>query len=122
MAKHIANQTLHGKETIRERDPKVPTDRGEYRDHVVAPGGEFEPSDLGIGADELKGLIAAGAVRLKTREVPDDDAPASKPVAENTAQRGPASGATAAPDSEAVAKQAAEADGDDKRASRRTGK
>ncbi|KAB1069254.1 hypothetical protein [Methylobacterium planeticum] len=63
----------------------------------VAPNGEFEVAD----AKEAKALIASGAAREKGKA--DEDEPVLVPVAPNTAPKGPASGATSAPDPQAVA-------------------
>ncbi|GJE45360.1 hypothetical protein [Methylobacterium soli] len=63
----------------------------------VAPGGEFSVGST----EEAKALIAAGAAREKGRA--DDGETKVVPVSENTAPKGPASGATSAPDPQAVA-------------------
>lgn len=68
------------------------TERKEY-----APGDKFEANEKDRDA-----LIAAGAARLATKEVPDDGE--QIPVSPNTAPRLPASGATDAPNPDDVAK------------------
>lgn len=67
---------------------------------LVAPGGEFAVEST----EEAKALIAAGAAREKGKA--DEVEVTVVPVSENTAPRLPASGATAAPDPQAVAETA----------------
>ncbi|WP_162560839.1 hypothetical protein [Methylobacterium durans] len=62
----------------------------------VAPGGEFDVADK-----QAKALIASGAAREKGKA--DESETKVVPVAENTAPKGPASGATEAPNPQAVA-------------------
>lgn len=80
--KLVAINTIHGQKTIRPRDVKIPNDRGEYREVIVTPGSPFDSADLSMSEDEAKDLIASGAARLHTREVPVDspkDAPKDAP-------------------------------------------
>lgn len=80
--KLVAINTIHGQKTIRPRDVKIPNDRGEYREVIVTPGSPFDSADLSMSEDEAKDLIASGAARLHTREVPVDapkDAPKDGP-------------------------------------------
>ena len=109
--KLIAIHTIHGAYTEPVVDDKgAPIKGSRGRDKVrfidaaiVPPEEEFDPAELGIDDDEVRSLLASGAVRRKTREVVDEGGE-DVPVALNTAPAGPASGATKAPDPAAVAK------------------
>lgn len=110
--KMIAINTIHGAHTEpvlnKDGEPVLDSRKREKRrfleEIIVRPGEAFESGDLGMDQDELDRLIASGAAKRKTREVPDDEpSPKPIPVAKNTAPRGPASGQTLAPDPAAVA-------------------
>lgn len=71
-----------------------------YDQVMVPPNTEFESADYKLDDRDIPVLVRSGAVRRKTREVQDDS---PRPL---TAARGPASGATVAPDPNAVADRA----------------
>jgi hypothetical protein len=78
--KMIAIHTIHGRKLVREagKDGKQPA---KYKDALTKPGEEFDTDELGIDDEEAQDLVARGAARRKTREVPDDGAGAEKPAA-----------------------------------------
>jgi hypothetical protein len=75
----------------------------------LAPGTEFDTTEHKISPKEAQALIDSGAAERKMRQVADD---------EEEAPRGPASGATEAPDPDEIAARAdtAAADSDRGRA------
>jgi hypothetical protein len=95
----IAIGTIHGRKTIRERNPLDPKDRGVYAETVVKPGLEFDTEEFGVSEAEVTALIASGAAKRKTREEPDDTVgkePAKPPAAAHARPAGaqkPAQGA-----------------------------
>ncbi len=112
--KLIAIHTIHGAYTepvVDDKGAPIKGSRGRDKRRfidaaIVPPGAEFDSGELSIDDEEVKNLLAAGAVKRKTKEVADDEGDGPVPVAQNTAPAGPASGATKAPDPAAVAKAA----------------
>ncbi len=73
--KLVALQTIHGRELVTDRNPDDPKSRAKYRDLIARPGEAFDSKDFGLDADEIAALVAAKAVKRKTREVADDSEP-----------------------------------------------
>lgn len=98
----IVNGTLGVSRQIREAGPNnVPPAQHEHR--MFGPGEEFDSQEWGISDQEAGELIRDGRASRRTRQVPDDGQ--ATPVA-TAAPRLPASGATEAPDPNAVADRA----------------
>jgi hypothetical protein len=69
----IAIGTIHGSKVIRPpvgEKGQANYRPGKFEEIVIAPGNPFDTEVLGIGSDEADKLIAQGAAKRQTREVP----------------------------------------------------
>lgn len=69
----IAIGTVHGSKTIRQPvgekgDPGYKP--GKYQELIFSPGEAFDTEALGISKDEADKLVAGGAAKRQTKEVP----------------------------------------------------
>ena len=98
MVAMIAKQTIGRSEVSRKPGTNGPLDPGAHRGVTLAPGAEFD-----VAEDEAKALEASGAAERKSNKPKPEEPATIIAVAENTAPRGPASGAISAPDPNQVA-------------------